>query len=149
MALALEADHFRTTQMKARHNGRVRRPSLPAHYVESPAYEVPRLITAVSRVAMGRRICWLPNRDIPRMALPSFGHLWGEPCVRPWKECQFSRNGWRPPQGALQMTDQSREISPEADLRNLARVISVCTLGLWAFAAGLLIGTFLFSYLFS
>lgn len=47
------------------------------------------------------------------------------------------------------MTDQSREISPEADLRNLARVISVCTLGLWAFAAGLLIGTFLFSYLFS
>ena len=33
----------------------------------------------------------------------------------------------------------------EGDLRNLARVISACTLGLWAFAAGLLIGTFLFS----
>jgi hypothetical protein len=33
----------------------------------------------------------------------------------------------------------------DSDLRNLARVISACTLGLWAFAAGLLIGTFLFS----
>lgn len=32
----------------------------------------------------------------------------------------------------------------ERDFRNLARVISVCTLGLWAFAIGLLIGVFLF-----
>jgi hypothetical protein len=43
------------------------------------------------------------------------------------------------------MTDQSHEIPQDADLRNLARVVSACTLGLWAFAAGLLIGTFLFS----
>jgi hypothetical protein len=43
------------------------------------------------------------------------------------------------------MTDQSREIPQDADLRILARVISACTLGLWAFAAGLLIGVFLFS----
>ena len=43
------------------------------------------------------------------------------------------------------MTDQSHEIPQEADLRNLARFISACTLGLWAFAVGLLIGTFLFS----
>jgi hypothetical protein len=44
------------------------------------------------------------------------------------------------------MTDQSLEISPpDADLRNFARFISACTLGLWAFAAGLLIGTYLFS----
>jgi hypothetical protein len=44
------------------------------------------------------------------------------------------------------MTDQSLEISPlDTDLRNLVRVISVCTLGLWAFGVGLLIGTFLFS----
>jgi hypothetical protein len=43
------------------------------------------------------------------------------------------------------MTDGFREPLPDLDLRNLARVISVCTLGLWAFAAGLLIGTFLFS----
>jgi hypothetical protein len=43
------------------------------------------------------------------------------------------------------MTDQSYEISEDADLRNLSRVVSACTLGLWAFAAGLLIGTFLFS----
>jgi hypothetical protein len=40
------------------------------------------------------------------------------------------------------MTNRSQEI-PQ-DLRNLVRVISACTLGLWAFAAGLLIGAFLF-----
>jgi hypothetical protein len=44
------------------------------------------------------------------------------------------------------MTDRSHEIpQDERDLRNLARVVSACTLGLWAFAAGLLIGVFLFS----
>jgi hypothetical protein len=43
------------------------------------------------------------------------------------------------------MTDGFREPLRDLDLRNLARVISVCTLGLWAFAVGLLIGTFLFS----
>jgi hypothetical protein len=43
------------------------------------------------------------------------------------------------------MTDQSHEIPQDADLRNLVRVVSACTLGLWAFAAGLVIGTFLFS----
>ena len=42
------------------------------------------------------------------------------------------------------MTHPSHEI-PQDDLRNLVRVISACTLGLWAFAAGLLIGVFLFS----
>jgi len=44
---------------------------------------------------------------------------------------------------AAAMTDQSHE-KPQ-DLRNLVRVVSACTLGLWAFAAGLLIGVFLFS----
>jgi hypothetical protein len=44
--------------------------------------------------------------------------------------------------GAAKMTDRSDEI-PQ-DLRNLVRVVSACTLGLWAFAAGLLIGAFLF-----
>jgi len=43
------------------------------------------------------------------------------------------------------MTDQSRKFPQDADLRNLARIISACTLGLWAFAMGLLIGIFLFS----
>ena len=33
----------------------------------------------------------------------------------------------------------------EVQVRNLVRVVSVCTLGLWSFAAGLLIGSF---YLF-
>ena len=42
------------------------------------------------------------------------------------------------------MTDPSQEIS-EDDLRNRVRLVSACTLGLWAFAAGLLIGVFLFS----
>ena len=55
-----------------------------------------------------------------------------------------SVTGQRPPQGAA-MTDRSYEIPQDADLRNLARLVSACTLGLWAFAAGLLIGTFLFS----
>jgi hypothetical protein len=41
------------------------------------------------------------------------------------------------------MTDRSYE-NPQ-DLRILVRVVSACTLGLWAFAGGLLIGVFLFS----
>jgi hypothetical protein len=45
--------------------------------------------------------------------------------------------------GAAAMTDRSHEI-PQ-DFRILIRVVSACTLGLWAFAAGLLIGVFLFS----
>jgi hypothetical protein len=51
---------------------------------------------------------------------------------------------WPQPQGGC-MTDRLHESLSDADLRNLARLISACTLGLWAFAAGLLIGTFLFS----
>jgi hypothetical protein len=39
------------------------------------------------------------------------------------------------------MTDQTLQ---DVDLRNLARVVSACTLGLWSFAAGLLIGVFVF-----
>jgi hypothetical protein len=42
------------------------------------------------------------------------------------------------------LTERSQDIQ-DADLRNLLRLISACTLGLWAFAAGILIGTFLFS----
>ena len=33
----------------------------------------------------------------------------------------------------------------DAQVRNFVRVVSACTLGLWSFSAGLLIGTF---YLF-
>jgi hypothetical protein len=47
--------------------------------------------------------------------------------------------------GAVVMTDRSQEIPQDNDLRNLVRVVSACTLGLWAFSAGLLIGVFLFS----
>jgi hypothetical protein len=47
--------------------------------------------------------------------------------------------------GAAAMTDRSHELPQDQDLRNLVRVVSACTLGLWAFAAGLLIGVFLFS----
>jgi hypothetical protein len=42
------------------------------------------------------------------------------------------------------MTDRTHEVLDDIDLQNLARLVSACTLGLWAFAAGLLIGTFLF-----
>ena len=43
------------------------------------------------------------------------------------------------------MTHRLPETLSDQDFRNLARLISACTLGLWAFAVGLLIGTFLFS----
>jgi hypothetical protein len=46
------------------------------------------------------------------------------------------------------MTAQFNKISDEEFevlARNLVRLVSVCTLGLWSFSAGLLIGTF---YLF-
>ena len=39
----------------------------------------------------------------------------------------------------LDKTDQEYEVQ----VRNLMRVVSACTLGLWSFSAGLLIGTFL------
>jgi hypothetical protein len=45
--------------------------------------------------------------------------------------------------GAAAMMDRSHEI-PQ-DLLILVRIVSACTLGLWAFAGGLLIGVFLFS----
>jgi hypothetical protein len=52
---------------------------------------------------------------------------------------------WRPAAaGGRCMTERSQDVQ-DADLRNLLRLISACTLGLWAFAAGILIGTFLFS----
>ena len=44
------------------------------------------------------------------------------------------------------MTVQSHKTTEEEQyevrLRNLVRVVSACTLGLWSFAAGLLIATF-------
>lgn len=46
------------------------------------------------------------------------------------------------------MTAQFHKISDEEfelQVRNLVRIVSACTLGLWSFSAGLLIGTF---YLF-
>ena len=58
------------------------------------------------------------------------------------KDFQFFRNALAACRGAVAMTDRSHEI-PQ-DLRNLVRLISACTLGLWSFAAGLLIGVFLF-----
>ena len=46
------------------------------------------------------------------------------------------------------MTAQFHKISDEEfelQVRKLVRIVSACTLGLWSFSAGLLIGTF---YLF-
>jgi hypothetical protein len=44
------------------------------------------------------------------------------------------------------MTSQFQtEQEYEVQIRNLLRIVSACTLGLWSFAAGLLIGSF---YLF-
>jgi hypothetical protein len=47
-------------------------------------------------------------------------------------------------EGRRSMTERLQD-NQDVDLRNLLRLISACTLGLWAFAAGILIGTFLFS----
>jgi hypothetical protein len=52
---------------------------------------------------------------------------------------------WLAARRGAAMTDRSHEALQDVDLRNLVRVVSACTLGLWAFAVGLLIGTFLFS----
>ena len=49
---------------------------------------------------------------------------------------------------AAPMTDRFHDTTDEefeVQVRNLVRLVSVCTLGLWSFSAGLLIGTF---YLF-
>jgi hypothetical protein len=64
------------------------------------------------------------------------GWVAGMPPVHKGRPQELLRKGERA------MTDQSHETSQ--DLRNLVRVVSACTLGLWAFAAGLLIGVFLF-----
>jgi hypothetical protein len=43
------------------------------------------------------------------------------------------------------MTAQFNETTDaefEVQMRNLVRIVSVCTLGLWSFSAGLLIGSF-------
>ncbi len=41
--------------------------------------------------------------------------------------------------------DKTTDEEFEVQVRNLMRVVSACTLGLWSFSAGLLIGSF---YLF-
>jgi hypothetical protein len=50
------------------------------------------------------------------------------------------------PGKAAPMTAQSHKTTEEEEyevqLRNLIRVVSACTLGLWSFGAGLLIATF-------
>jgi hypothetical protein len=37
---------------------------------------------------------------------------------------------------------ETTEAEFEAQVRNLVRLVSACTLGLWSFSAGLLIGSF-------
>ncbi len=68
--------------------------------------------------------------------MPHLGH---DICVRPTNGC------WA---GQRQLTGQFPETTEEeyeAQVRNLLRLVSACTLGLWSFSAGLLIGSF---YLF-
>jgi hypothetical protein len=76
--------------------------------------------------------------------LPSFGSYEEEPVPHGASgDYKFFRSVAAAAGGCT--TDRLHESLSDADLRNLARLISACTLGLWAFAAGLLIGTFLFS----
>jgi hypothetical protein len=53
----------------------------------------------------------------------------------------YNKNCWLPPR-PVAMADRSHE-TPQ-DLHILVRIVSACTLGLWAFAGGLLVGVFLF-----
>jgi hypothetical protein len=46
-------------------------------------------------------------------------------------------------QGSAMTAQYTTEADYEQQLRTLTRVVSACTLGLWSFSAGLLIGTFL------
>jgi hypothetical protein len=72
-------------------------------------------------------------------SLPSFGHRSGTgySAEMPGWHAKAATAG-----GCLQLSDRSRDSMQDVDLRNFVRVISACTLGLWAFAAGLLIGVF-------
>jgi hypothetical protein len=57
--------------------------------------------------------------------------------------CAYMRP--RLPGRATPMTAQFRyttEAEFEVQVRNLVRLVSACTLGLWSFSAGLLIGSF-------
>ena len=66
-------------------------------------------------------------------------HLHHDLCVHPDQRLLGS---------AASMTAQFHETTEaefEVQVRNLVRLVSACTLGLWSFAAGLLIGSF---YLF-
>jgi hypothetical protein len=79
------------------------------------------------------------NRDPPDHPIAFFWARMGEEAHGLSKD---SRNSHR---RGTAMTDRSYEIPQDADFRNLARLVTACTLGLWAFGAGLLIGVFLFS----
>ena len=64
---------------------------------------------------------------------PSFTTIWG---AHPGSGAEQGR--------AASMAAQSHrtEAEYEVQVRNFLRLVSACTLGLWSFAAGLLIGTF-------
>jgi hypothetical protein len=65
------------------------------------------------------------------------GRVSGMAPVHKGRPQQFLRRG------PAAMTDRSHENSLD-DVQILVRIVSACTLGLWAFAGGLLIGVFLF-----
>ncbi len=88
-------------------------------------------------VLVGESHCILNKLDLDTTGCLHLG-TYREQAVEP------GRKGGRR-RGCLQLTYRSHSSWQDDDLRNLVRVISACTLGLWAFAAGLLIGTFLFS----
>jgi hypothetical protein len=76
-----------------------------------------------------------PDRHHRAAQMP---HLHHDLCVL--RQCYWA--------GRRQMTapfNKTTDEEFEVQVRNLVRLVSVCTLGLWSFSAGLLIGTF---YLF-
>jgi hypothetical protein len=101
---------------------------IPWRYGQEQASQLP------GRAGGPRKCVILRDRS-----LPSFGHRSGTgySAEMPGWHAKAATAG-----GCLQLSDRSRDSMQDVDLRNFVRVISACTLGLWAFAAGLLIGVF-------
>jgi hypothetical protein len=73
-----------------------------------------------------------PDHNIGKC--PAFTMIWG---LHP---TDAGQSMGRPAPMTAQVHKTEQEY--EAQVRNLLRLVSACTLGLWSFSAGLLIGTF-------
>jgi hypothetical protein len=93
-----------------------------------------------------RGLEWLPRSATPMSPTEQTGPELGFSLIASPGRRDVARPEGRPQQllrrGSGEMTDLSRDNAQ--DSRILLRLVSACTLGLWAFALGLLIGVFVF-----